>query len=151
MSWSYGNDPSASDKDYVRFRIGDTDTTDQLVQDEEINGAVALTSTKQQAALLTAKALLAKWARFVDTKMGKLSLALSQRIRALQALIPDLEDEAGTLGGALGVPYMAADSLSERKAVTDDTDRLEPAFALAMHDIVRQHSESNDTFDELRP
>ena len=35
MSWEYQG-PSASDKDEVRFLIGDTDVEDQLLSDEEI-------------------------------------------------------------------------------------------------------------------
>lgn len=36
MSWTYSADPTSSAKDAVRFLIGDTDETNQLVEDEEI-------------------------------------------------------------------------------------------------------------------
>lgn len=37
MSWSYSGDPTASSLDAVRFLVRDTDTTNQLISDEEIN------------------------------------------------------------------------------------------------------------------
>jgi hypothetical protein len=36
MAWSYAGNPSSSDKDKYRFLIGDTDSTDAILQDEEI-------------------------------------------------------------------------------------------------------------------
>ena len=36
MAWTYSGDPSSSDRDKVRFLIGDTDTNNQLLQDAEI-------------------------------------------------------------------------------------------------------------------
>lgn len=36
MTWTYTADPSTSTKDAVRFLIGDTDETNQVIQDEEI-------------------------------------------------------------------------------------------------------------------
>lgn len=36
MTWSYSGNPSASDLDKVRFLIGDTDTNNQLLSNEEI-------------------------------------------------------------------------------------------------------------------
>ena len=37
MTWSYSGDPSSSNLDQVRFLIGDTDTTNQQLSNEEIN------------------------------------------------------------------------------------------------------------------
>lgn len=36
MTWTYTNDPSVVARDKVRFLIGDTDTANQLITDEEI-------------------------------------------------------------------------------------------------------------------
>ena len=41
MSWSYSGNPADSALDKVRFLIGDTDTTDQLLTNEEINYTIA--------------------------------------------------------------------------------------------------------------
>lgn len=36
MSWSYSGNPASSDKDMLRFTIGDTDSTEPIMQDEEL-------------------------------------------------------------------------------------------------------------------
>jgi hypothetical protein len=36
MAWTYSGDPAGSARDKVRFLIGDTDTTNQLLNDAEI-------------------------------------------------------------------------------------------------------------------
>jgi len=36
MTWTYSGNPANSSSDAVRFLIGDTDTTDQLISNEEI-------------------------------------------------------------------------------------------------------------------
>lgn len=41
MSFSYGGDPSGSDIDLIRFRVGDTNEKEALLQDEEIEWIVA--------------------------------------------------------------------------------------------------------------
>ena len=41
MTTSYSGDPAASEKDAVRFLLGDTDMTEALVSDEEISYAIA--------------------------------------------------------------------------------------------------------------
>lgn len=41
MTWSYSGDPASSDRDAVRFLVGDVDTTVQLLTDEEIDFLLA--------------------------------------------------------------------------------------------------------------
>ena len=36
MTWTYSGDPATNARDSIRFLVGDTDTNDQLVSDEEI-------------------------------------------------------------------------------------------------------------------
>lgn len=36
MSWSYSGDPKSSDLDRIRFIIGDTDSTEPIMQDQEL-------------------------------------------------------------------------------------------------------------------
>ena len=36
MTWSYSGDPANSTNDSIRFLIGDTDTNDRLITNEEI-------------------------------------------------------------------------------------------------------------------
>ena len=36
MTWTYSGDPATNARDAIRFLTGDTDTNDQLINDEEI-------------------------------------------------------------------------------------------------------------------
>ncbi len=148
MSFTYSGDPSETDLDYVRFRLGDTDKSEVLLTDEEITGAIGIGSTKEGGAFFAAKALLAKWARTVDTKMGKLELKLSQRVAALSGMLTELEEEAKQ-GGGLGTPWIAAHSIGRRNAIVDNSDRLEPAFALGMNEFHRQSADGELVDEEL--
>lgn len=42
MSFTYSGDPSASKLDAVRFALGDTDASQPLLQDEEINYLISM-------------------------------------------------------------------------------------------------------------
>lgn len=85
MTWTYGGNPSASAKDEVRFLVGDTDTTRQLVQDEEIDYVLgvhadeAATIHNYQAAADIAEAIAAKYASKMDRSIGPLSAQASQQ------------------------------------------------------------------------
>jgi len=78
MSWTYDN-PSASIKDEIRFLIGDTDTTDQLVTDEEISYLSANHPNVEEAAYEACTRICAKFARLMDTTSGKTQISYSQR------------------------------------------------------------------------
>jgi len=95
MTWSY-NTSLATDKDKVRFYIGDTDTNDQLLQDEEINFLLAEMSNVLLAAAHAAKAIAAKFSRQADKAVGDLRISLSQKARAYMSLAADLEKRALT-------------------------------------------------------
>jgi len=87
---------SLTDKDKVRFYIGDTDTNDQLLQDEEINFLLTETSNILLAASHAAKALAAKFSRQADKTVGDLRISLSQKAQTYMALAADLEIRALT-------------------------------------------------------
>ena len=67
MAWSYNN-TLPTDRDRVRFYVGDTDANDQLVQDEEIDAMLALfpatdAQRVQKAARRVCEHLAARFAR----------------------------------------------------------------------------------------
>ena len=93
MAWTYDStdlslNTSAGRLNVVRFLVGDTDSTDQQVENEEINFAVALASDDvYAAAVYIANSLSAKFARFVDTDLdGQLSEKYSQLSQHYKAL-----------------------------------------------------------------
>lgn len=80
MTWSYSGNPASSDKDKVRFLIGDTDTTDQLLSNEEIDYTIAEAGSIYQAAHDSAYAVASTYARLATSKsVGDLSLSFSDR------------------------------------------------------------------------
>jgi len=95
MVWSY-NSELTTDKDKVRFYIGDTDQTDQLLQDEEINSLLTKTTNVLLAAVHAAKAIAAKFSRQADKSVGDLRISLSQKAQTYMALAADLEKRALT-------------------------------------------------------
>lgn len=78
MAWTYGGDPSANSRDKVRFLIGDTDTTNQLLQDAEITFLLAQWNDDAYVAASHAcDALAAKFAAKSDysKSVGDLSIS----------------------------------------------------------------------------
>lgn len=96
MTWTYTGDPSVSDRDKVRFLIGDTDTTDQLVSDEEIAWQLGVVGDNvYQAAHDLCVALAAKFARLATSKsVGGLSLSYADRSASFYGLADRILDLA---------------------------------------------------------
>jgi hypothetical protein len=85
MGWNYSGDPSASPGDEVRFLIGDTDTNDQLLSDEEIEYLLLKATTPRQAAYDGCIDIAGKFARMATSKsVGDLSITYSDRARAFR-------------------------------------------------------------------
>lgn len=80
MTWSY--DPTALEAalNWVRFRIGDTDTNDQQLSDEELNSLLAIFDDKLLAAWAGAKAISAKYARYGAAKEAEIYSMLADDI-----------------------------------------------------------------------
>lgn len=132
MTWTYAGDPGTSTaaerRDAVRLYIGDTDTDNQLVTDEEIAFALSQRSNNLYGASAELfRALASKYARRANTKFEGISVdyakvAEGYRVQAIRA-----ENEA-RLNGGLGIPKASGISISDMDAVEDDSDRVEPAF-----------------------
>jgi hypothetical protein len=129
VTWTYdptnlGTATAAERLDSVRFLVGDTDTNDQQVQDEEI--AFALDQNGNNiylSASWVARGIAAKFARLVDTDLdGQLSEKYSQLQAHYKGLSDTLEYQGKTTSGGLG---FAAGGLSRAtmKAVKTNTDR----------------------------
>ncbi len=93
MAWTYGGDPSANNRDAIRFLIGDTDTSNQLLQDAEITFLFnQWNSNVYLAAAHACDALYSKFAGKSDysRSVGDLSISTqfgqqADRYRALSA------------------------------------------------------------------
>lgn len=135
MTWTYSGDPATSDRDSVRFLVGDTDTTDQLVKDEEIDWVLSLQAVLNFAASAVAETIAAGFARLADTKNRSLSVAASQRMAHYKKLAENLRaGGAGSLPWGDGSTAIVAEmfvgglSIADKDAFFDDADAVQPSF-----------------------
>lgn len=139
MTWTYNDlDPGATDKDQVRLMVGDTDTTDQQLTDEEVTHFLTTYVTIGNAAVHAARAILAEVSRQVTRAVGDLRINLSDRAKAYRELIKDLEEMADASDP--WQIYMGNQSLADRDTDRANTDLPQPPFEIGMHDYVpKQH------------
>jgi hypothetical protein len=98
MSWTYSGNPGASKLDEVRFLIQDTDTTDQLLSNEEITYLLnQFANDAFGAAISAVTALIAQGSRVTEESktVGDLSLSIKSgaRVQQWQTLLATLKAE----------------------------------------------------------
>ena len=139
MSWDY--DPTHKvARDWVRWRIGDTDRTDQLLTNEEIDAAIATEGNRYLAAALSADSIAAKFARKVDQRVGPLAISASQKAEAYRKLAKRLRTEIATRVA----PYASGISQDDIRTVESDTDRVPADFAVGFQDTPGTRSAAED-------
>jgi len=141
--WSYSasnlNTTTASGRlNSVRLLVGDTDSADQLAQDEEVLFALSQANNNvYYAAAWLCRTIAAKFGRLVDTQLdGALSAKYSTRVKQYQQLATQIEAQGKkTSGKSLGV-FGGGYSSSAMQVVNEDTDRVKPAFTIDQFDNV---------------
>jgi hypothetical protein len=130
MAWTYTGDPASSNRDAVRFAIGDTDAGDQQVQDAEIDYLLGLYPNPLIAGAHACRRLAAKYARQVSKAVGSASLQASDRMRHYADLAELLLAEAtGGAGAGSGLTvYAGGLSEAEKESDREDTDLVQPAL-----------------------
>lgn len=144
MAWSY--DPtnlvtttSTGRLNSVRLLIGDTDTNDQLLQNEEVYFSLGQTNDNiYYAASWACRIIAAKFSRLVDTTLDSAgSSKYSHRIDHFTLLANQLSDLGKkTYGKSLGLA-VGGISKADMEAVNADPDRVKPAFAVGQFDNMR--------------
>ena len=119
MAWSYDTG-FATDKDKIRFLIGDTDTNDQLLSNEEITAQLVLEPRLYYAAATCANAIEARYSRFGDADVAYAFRQLARRLRERAQIQVE--------------PYFGGISISDKESVAEDTDRPENYFEVGMFD-----------------
>jgi len=135
MTWSYSEDnlgtASAIERlNSVRLLVGDTDSTDQLVQDEEINFALAQASNNiYNAAAWCADVVAAKFSRMVSTELdGQLREDYSDLSKQYRKLSSSLKQSAAKYSGTtLGLSFGGTE-ISVIEATRSLTNRVKPSF-----------------------
>lgn len=134
MSWSYDSADldtatSSGRLNVVRLLLGDTDTLDQQVQNEEVTFALAQTGDNvYYAAAWLAKTVASQYARKVDVQLdGALSAKYSDLHKHYMALSENLEYQGKKAGAVVGV-VAGGLTISDINAVRGNTDRVEGSF-----------------------
>jgi hypothetical protein len=143
MSWSYSasdltTTTSAGRINTVRLLVGDTDTTDQLVQNEEITFALSQSGDNvYYAAVWICRAIAAKFSRMVTTQLdGALSANYSDKAKQYTQLAIQIEAQGKkTSGKALGISAGGI-SVAAMDLANATTDRVPPAFGVTQFDNV---------------
>lgn len=134
MSWTYSKNPLSSDRDAVRFKIGDTNSDDQQLSNEEITYLLTTYTSVEKAAVEAARTLIAKYARLVDKTVGDLSISYSQRLAAYKDLLTTLETGMLTSGALVAAPYAGGLTHSDKQLLRDDSDAVQNNFEIDTHD-----------------
>ena len=134
MAWSY--DPTDLDTNTasgrlntVRLLIGDTETLDQQVQNEEIMFALSENGDNiYYAAAWSARNIASKYSRKVNTSLdGALKADYSDLSKQYKVLADDLEYQGKTSGAVIGV-LAGGITKSSVNAVRANTNRIEGSF-----------------------
>lgn len=143
MTWTYSGDPSAGGIDEIRFLVQDTDSTDPLLSDEEIDYIIStwepVYGSPLMYASMCAEAIAAKFTREVAYSADGVSVSvemLQQKYNDLAASLRDQYKQYDIGGGpdVFGVIY---------SDVPDPT--IKPTlWAVAMHDNPRASSQDRD-------
>ena len=134
MAWSY--DPTDLDTNTasgrlntVRLLIGDTETLDQQVQNEEITFGLSENGDNiYYAGAWIARAIASKYSRKVNTSLdGALKADYSDLAKQYKVLADDLEYQGKTSGAVIGV-LAGGITKSGIEAVRANTNRIEGSF-----------------------
>ena len=134
MSWSYDptdlNTTTASGRlNTVRFLVGDTDTNDQKVQNEEIEFSLSqVNDNVYDSASYVASTLASKYASKVTIELdGQLTAYYSDLYAHYKSLADKLDYQSKKLSAQIGI---IAGGISKTRVgvVRSNTDRVEPAF-----------------------
>jgi len=134
MTWTYTQSPVDEPIDAVRLLVGDTDSEDPLIEDEEIEFALSIQEGNQYlAAADVADMLSAKFTRSVSLSVEGLSAQFERRAMAFAEL-------------AVRLRFMNKRRKDKKYSSFLDaqfTDR-KPSFDVGMHDYHREPHEVVD-------
>jgi hypothetical protein len=134
MAWSYDetdlNTTTISGRlNTVRLLLGDTDTNDQQVKNEEITFALGQSNNNVYfAAAWCARTVASQYARKVNTQLdGALSADYSDLSNQYSKLAENLEYQGKKVSATMGIKAGGI-TKSNVEAVRGNTNRIEPSF-----------------------
>ena len=130
MTWSY-SDSLSTDRDMLRFKIGDVDTDAQLLSNELLDALLTSRGSPTLAAIDAVEGILAKFARDIDRSALGMGGARSQKTQFYRDLLKELRAQAAR--GDTDV-FFGGGSISQRDSNLDDSDLPRTPFRLGMFD-----------------
>lgn len=107
MAFTYSQDPTTSPLDEVRFLIGDTVSTDPMLQDAEINYLLVSQPAPRQAAISACRTLARKFARQPGSRsIGDVSISYADLSKRFNDLADQLKIENASSGFTVPTPSM---------------------------------------------
>lgn len=131
MTFTYSSTDLSTTLAVVRLLLGDTDSSDPQLTDEEIAAFTTRYGGVYFPAAAACDALASKYARYTSKTVGRLSIQYGERAEHYAKLADQLRRQAAT--SAL-VPYAGGISDSDKQTQEADTDRVKPQFLLGMDD-----------------
>lgn len=135
MSWTYNASLlNTSSLMQVRLLVGDTNTADQQLQDEEINYFVTQEGSAQAGAVSAARALYAKYSRKATKQVGDLKIDAEKIAQHYLDLLTELQSKSTSVNA---IPTAGGIYTSERDANQADESLLHTSIRRGMHDFVK--------------
>lgn len=133
MSWTYDVSLlSSSNLMQVRLLVGDTNTLDQQLQDEEIDFFVSQEGSARSGAVSAARALYAKYSRKANKQVGDLKIEAEKIAGHYLELLKELQDSA-TFSNA--VPTAGGVYARDRDASQQNEALIPSSIRRGMHDF----------------
>lgn len=144
MGWSYDITSLATSQLYqIRLELQDTDSTEQLLQDEEIVWIIAQENSTLGAAARGAEIIARLFSRQADTVQNPtVKLQFKTRVTAYHNLAITLRKRAS---GARA-PISISSSASSKQTARQNTDRTGPYFRRGMMDTNPGSGDNSDAF-----
>ena len=121
----------------VRLMIGDTDSTMELLSDEEIQVALDDTESNGEAAAICCTFIAGSFARKVSHSIDDVKIEAQQKYDHYKDLAAMFRTNPGALAG--GIPrlrmFVGGISIAKRDDMLNDADRIQPNFRLGQDDI----------------
>ena len=132
MSWSF-SDSLSTDRDKVRFKIGDTDTDDQILSNEILDALLTEWSNDVHlTAIAAVRSIIAKFARSLDRSAVGMSGNRSIFTQHYQDLLSDLIKQNR---GNSGVRYKGSFDRSRKDTIESDSDFVRPFSGVGRDDF----------------
>ena len=135
MTWTYSGDPATNARDAIRFLTGDTDTNDQLINDEEIawtnnqvTGSDTATTALYEVSYRVMVAIASKFSRLADQSVGDLKVDMYQKATNAREQAKLLYAQASREGNT-PTPYAGGISVSDKEIDEENSDIVQPYFS----------------------